>query len=90
MSDNLNTYKITFYASFMTDHPGVFYDDTMWIEAEYESIKDAEVLAMKTITYNLIEVEELVLKKIELIKIEEIDKDTNTVIQTLNYIDNDN
>lgn len=81
----MKKFKVIFEASFMTKIPNTFVDNEMWIEFECENIDVAEETAFRAICYELIETQHNVLRKIELIEIQEVEEEE--IIQRREYHD---
>ena len=69
----MKTFKVLFEVSCMTTVPATYYDTEMWLEFEAEDIDRAEEECFRAIVYELIEVKQYVLRKLEIYEIQQYD-----------------
>lgn len=84
----MKTFKIIFDVSILTQVPNTYINSEMWIKFEVDNIDTAEEEAFRAIVYELIEVQHNIIKKLEIIEIqevEEISENEDKVIQSRKY-----
>lgn len=79
----MKTFRIIFNVSILTQIPNTYADSEMWIEFEIENIDAAEEEAFRAIVYELMEVQHMILKTLEILEIQELEGEE--IIQSRKY-----
>lgn len=79
----MKTFKVHFDVSVFTQIPNTYLNSDMWIEFEVDNIDEAEAEAFRAIVNELINVQHNVLKKVELLKIQELED--GEIVQTRTF-----